>query len=77
MIEQVLLAGADVLALPTDAHIFGWPDIVEAMTTVESGTAVAIDYIRPRRARRDPRGRHAVHEPPLHEGHPLHTVVDP
>src|SRR5437763_14246162 len=26
-------------------QIFGWPDIVEAMTTVESGTAVAVDYI--------------------------------
>jgi ATP-dependent Zn protease len=24
---------------------FGWPDIVEAMTTVEAGTAVAIDYV--------------------------------
>src|SRR2546430_2775519 len=24
---------------------FGWPDIVEAMTTLESGTAVGIEYI--------------------------------
>jgi ATP-dependent Zn protease len=44
MIEQVCS-----LAL-TNAHadgrkVFGWPDIVEAMTTVEAGTAVAIDYI--------------------------------
>jgi ATP-dependent Zn protease len=44
MIEQVCS-----LAL-TYAHAdgrqqFGWPDIVEAMTTVEAGTAVAIDYV--------------------------------
>jgi ATP-dependent Zn protease len=44
MIEQVCS-----LAL-TNAHAdgretFDWPDIVEAMTTVEAGTAVAIDYI--------------------------------
>src|SRR5581483_11371562 len=44
MIEQVCS-----LAL-TYSHadgrkLFGWSDIVEAMTTVEAGTAVAIDYI--------------------------------
>jgi ATP-dependent Zn protease len=44
MIEQVCS-----LAL-TYSHadgrtVFGWPDIVEAMTTVEAGTAVAIDYV--------------------------------
>ncbi len=44
MIEQVCS-----LAL-TYAHAdgrkqFGWPDIVEAMTTVEAGTAVAIEYV--------------------------------
>jgi ATP-dependent Zn protease len=44
MIEQVCSL-ALTYSHADGRQIFGWPDIVEAMTTVESGTAVAIDYI--------------------------------
>jgi ATP-dependent Zn protease len=44
MIEQVCSL-ALTYAHADGRHIFGWPDIVEAMTTVEAGTAVAIDYV--------------------------------
>jgi len=44
MIEQVCSL-ALTYAHADGRHIFGWSDIVEAMTTVEAGTAVAIDYI--------------------------------
>src|SRR5205823_3083757 len=44
MIEQVCSL-ALTYSHADGRHIFGWPDIVEAMTTVEAGTAVAIDYV--------------------------------
>ena len=44
MIEQVCSL-ALTYAHADGRQIFGWADIVEAMTTVEAGTAVAIDYI--------------------------------
>jgi hypothetical protein len=44
MIEQVCSL-ALTYSHAEGRHTFGWPDIVEAMTTVEAGTAVAIDYI--------------------------------
>ena len=44
MIEQVCSL-ALTYAHADGRQIFGWPDIVEAMTTVEAGTAVAIDYV--------------------------------
>jgi cell division protease FtsH len=44
MIEQVCSL-ALTYSHADGRQIFGWPDIVEAMTTVEAGTAVAIDYI--------------------------------
>jgi ATP-dependent Zn protease len=44
MIEQVC-SMALTLAHHTGRQEFGWDDIVEAMTTVESGTAVNIDYV--------------------------------
>ena len=40
-----LLDGADVSPTTTAASAFGWEDLVEAMTTIESGTAVGIDYV--------------------------------
>jgi ATP-dependent Zn protease len=44
MIEQVCSL-ALTYSHAEGRQIFGWPDIVEAMTTVEAGTAVAIDYV--------------------------------
>jgi cell division protease FtsH len=44
MIEQVCSL-ALTYSHADGRHEFGWPDIVEAMTTVEAGTAVAIDYV--------------------------------
>ncbi len=44
MIEQVCSL-ALTYSHADGRQIFGWPDIVEAMTTVEAGTAVAVDYI--------------------------------
>jgi ATP-dependent Zn protease len=44
MIEQVCSL-ALTYSHADGRQIFGWLDIVEAMTTVEAGTAVAIDYI--------------------------------
>jgi ATP-dependent Zn protease len=44
MIEQVCSMALTV-AHDDNREAFGWPDIVDAMTTVESGTAVNIDYV--------------------------------
>jgi ATP-dependent Zn protease len=44
MIEQVC-SMALTLAHHSGREAFGWEDIVEAMTTVESGTAVNIEYV--------------------------------
>ena len=44
MIEQVCSL-ALTYSHADGRHEFGWQDIVEAMTTVEAGTAVAIDYV--------------------------------
>ena len=44
MIEQVC-SMALTYAHSEGRRAFGWPDIVEAMTTIESGTAQGIDYI--------------------------------
>jgi ATP-dependent Zn protease len=44
MIEQVCSL-ALTYSHADGRHIFEWSDIVEAMTTVEAGTAVAIDYV--------------------------------
>jgi cell division protease FtsH len=44
MIEQVCSL-ALTYSHADGRQTFGWPDIVEAMTTVEAGTAVAIDYV--------------------------------
>jgi cell division protease FtsH len=44
MIEQVCSL-ALTYSHADGRQIFGWRDIVEAMTTVEAGTAVAIDYV--------------------------------
>jgi ATP-dependent Zn protease len=44
MIEQVCSL-ALTYSHADGRHVFGWPDIVEAMTTVEAGTAVAIEYV--------------------------------
>ncbi|HUE26637.1 MAG TPA: AAA family ATPase, partial [Solirubrobacteraceae bacterium] len=44
MIEQVCSL-ALTYSHADGRHEFGWSDLVEAMTTVEAGTAVAIDYI--------------------------------
>jgi ATP-dependent Zn protease len=44
MIEQIC-SMALTLAQYNGRHSFGWEDIVEAMTTVESGTAVGVEYV--------------------------------
>src|SRR3954453_17350303 len=44
MIEQVCSMALTV-AHHTGREVFGWDDIVNAMTTVESGTAINIDYV--------------------------------
>ncbi len=44
MIEQVC-SMALTYAHSEGRPVFGWPDLVEAMTTVESGTAVGIEYV--------------------------------
>jgi len=44
MVEQVC-SMALTYAHSEGRHHFGWPDIVEAMTTIETGTAVGIEYI--------------------------------
>ncbi|GAC1437572.1 MAG: hypothetical protein NVSMB51_11940 [Solirubrobacteraceae bacterium] len=44
MIEQVC-SMALTLAHSDERKEFAWPDIVEAMTTIESGTAQGIDYV--------------------------------
>src|SRR3954454_3609145 len=44
MIEQVC-SMALTFAHSDGRHEFGWPDIVEAMTTIESGTAQGIEYV--------------------------------
>ncbi len=44
MIEQVCSL-ALTYSHADGRQLFGWSDIVEAMTTVEAGTAVAVDYI--------------------------------
>jgi len=44
MIEQVCSMALTYAHSDGRTH-FGWTDIVEAMTTVESGTAVRIEYV--------------------------------
>jgi ATP-dependent Zn protease len=44
MIEQVC-SMALTIAHHDGRLVFSWPDIVEAMTTVESGTAIGTDYV--------------------------------
>jgi ATP-dependent Zn protease len=44
MIEQVC-SMALTIAHHTGRQVFGWEDIVDAMTTVESGTAINIEYV--------------------------------
>ena len=44
MIEQVCSMALTV-AHHSGRDAFGWEDLVEAMTTVESGTAINIDYV--------------------------------
>ena len=44
MIEQVV-SMALTIAHHTDREDFGWEDLTEAMTTLEAGTAVNIDYV--------------------------------
>jgi ATP-dependent Zn protease len=44
MIEQICSMALTV-AHHNNRHSFGWEDIVEAMTTVESGTAVGVEYV--------------------------------
>ena len=57
MIEQICVDGADERA-PRRQSAFTWQHLVDAMTVVESGTAIGIRYIAQRDPRdRDPRGR--------------------
>ena len=74
-----LLDGADLRALRGPRGSSTGKDIVEAMTTIESGTAQsASNYIDRRDARgRHPRGRPRGRQPRLHERRALHAAVDP
>ena len=57
---------------------FEWHDIVEAMTTVETGTAVGIEYIAEEtRAVAIHEAGHAVDEPRVHGAHRVHASLDP
>ena len=51
MIDQVC-SMALTIAHHDRRERFEWEDLVEAITTIESGTAVEIDYVAPRRAAR-------------------------
>ncbi|WP_205697844.1 AAA family ATPase [Conexibacter sp. SYSU D00693] len=44
MIEQVC-SMALTYAHADDRAVFGWKDLIEAMTTIESGTAIGVDYV--------------------------------
>ena len=55
MIEQVT-SMALTIAHHSGRERFGWDDLVESMTTLESGTAIGIEYV-PKRA-----GRSPIHE---------------
>ena len=77
MIEQVC-SMALTYAHSDGRADFDRADIVEAMTTIESGTAVGVDVRRRGDARgRDPRGRPRRREPRLHAQHDLDAPVDP
>ena len=77
MIEQVC-SMALTHAHHDDRDRFGWDDLVEAMTTIESGTAIGIEYIAVGDARgRDPRGRARGRRPRLHEGRRVDAALDP
>ena len=56
---------------------FSWEDLVEAMTTLESGTAIGIEYIPRRGTRdRDPRGGPRDRGTCVHEGLRVDAAVD-
>ena len=56
---------------------FSWEDLVESITTLESGTAIGIEYIEKERARdRDPRGGPRDRGPRLHEGLRVDAAFD-
>ena len=60
MIDQVC-SMALTIAHHDGRERFAWDDLVEAMTTIESGTAIGIEYIETRRARsRSTRPGHAA-----------------
>ena len=63
MIEQVCSMALTLRALRRAAPVFGWHDIVEAMTTIESGTASGHRLRRPRRRARSPSTRPATRSP--------------
>ena len=57
MIEQVT-SMALTIAHHSGRERFSWDDLVESITTLESGTAIGIEYIEQRGpGDRDPRGR--------------------
>ena len=77
MIEQVC-SMALTYAHHEERTEFTRDDIVEAMTTIESGSAINIDYVDKRDARRrDPRGRPRDREPHLRRGHRVDPALDP
>jgi cell division protease FtsH len=76
MIEQVC-SMALTYAHSDGRMQFGWTDIVEAMTTIESGTAVRIEYVPCGDAGDShPRSGTCRGVARLHEGRAVHAVVD-
>ena len=77
MIEQVC-SMALTYAHADGPRGFAWEDIVEAITTIESGTAQNIDYVAEESALDgDPRGRPRGRQPRLHAVAPVDAPVDP
>ncbi len=79
MIEQVCSLAPHPSPTPRAARSFGWQDIVEAMTTVETGTAAEHRVHRGGDAGGGhPRGRPCRRRARLHGGaRPLHAALDP
>ena len=76
MIEQVC-SMALTYAHSDGRHAFDRADIVEAMTTIESGTAVGVATSRRSARGRHPRGRPRGREPRVHEGRHVHPPLHP
>ena len=77
MIEQVT-SMALTIAHHSGRERFSWDDLVESITTLESGTAIGIEYVeREGTGDRDPRGGPRDRGARLHAGLRVDAAVDP